>query len=63
MHNETHHLLTSAAVCERLGCNRATLTRWVKGGRLNPSLKMPGLRGAYLFASAEVDRFLQGRAA
>jgi predicted site-specific integrase-resolvase len=53
----THDLVTSAATCERLGnIDRSTLTRWVAAGRIKPAMKLPGLRGAYLFEPAEVQR-------
>ena len=49
-------LLTSAEVCERLGIDRSTLSRWVQTGRIAPAMKAPGLRGAYFFTDAEVER-------
>lgn len=42
-------LIGSAEVCQRLGIERSTLSRWVKSGRIAPALKMSGLRGGYLF--------------
>ena len=49
-------LLTSAEVCERLGIDRSTLSRWVAAGRIRPATKLPGIRGAFLFARADVER-------
>lgn len=49
-------LLTSAEVCRELHIDRSTLTRWVAAGRIQPAAKAPGLRGAFLFAPAEVER-------
>jgi excisionase family DNA binding protein len=59
----TDDLLTSAEVCERLNIDRSTLSRWVAAGRIAPALKMPGLRGPFLFDPAEVDRVKAGAAA
>lgn len=56
MHTTTADLLTAKAVCERLGCDRSTLSRWVKEGFITPALKFPGPRGAFLFAPIEIDR-------
>lgn len=50
------HELTSSQVCEELNISRPTLSRWVRGGRINPTRKMPGLRGPYLFDPREVRR-------
>lgn len=53
----TTELLTSAEACERLGgIDRSTLSRWVALGWIEPATKLPGLRGPYLFAPAEVER-------
>lgn len=49
-------LLTSAEVCERLGIDRSTLSRWVAAETMTPAQKLPGLRGAFLFTPAEVER-------
>jgi predicted site-specific integrase-resolvase len=50
-------LLTSAEACERLdNIDRSTLSRWVLTGRITPVQKLPGLRGAFLFEPAEVER-------
>ena len=52
----TDPLLTSAEVCEQLEIDRSTLSRWVAADRIRPALKMPGLRGPFLFHPSEVDR-------
>lgn len=49
-------LITSAQACERLNIDRSTLSRWVAAGRITPLIKGPGLRGAFLFDPAEVER-------
>jgi len=50
-------LLNSAEACERLNAiDRSTLSRWVQIGRITPVQKLPGLRGAFLFDPAEVER-------
>lgn len=49
-------LVTSAEVCTALSIDRSTLTRWVASGRIQSAMKMPGKRGAFLFAPTEVER-------
>ena len=51
----TDHL-TSAQVCDLLNIDRSTLSRWVASGRVSPFMKLDGLRGAFIFTRAEVDR-------
>jgi predicted site-specific integrase-resolvase len=54
---QTPSLLTSAEACEQLGdIDRSTLSRWVLIGRITPAQKLPGIRGAFLFEPAEVQR-------
>lgn len=48
--------LTSAEACERLEIDRSTLSRWVALNRITPAFKLPGLRGAFMFEPAEVER-------
>ena len=48
-------LIGSAEVCERLGIDRSTLSRWVAAGKITPALKLPGRRGAFLFDPAIAD--------
>lgn len=56
-HKPTPQLLTSAETCERLGgIDRSTLSRWVRDGQIVPAVKLPGLRGPFLFDPAEVER-------
>lgn len=57
MHNDgvTPNLIGSAKVCELLGIDRSTLTRWIQSGRIKAAMKMPGPKGAYLFDPAAVD--------
>lgn len=56
-------LLRSAEVCERLSIDRSTLSRWVATGRIVPAIKLDGIRGAFLFDAAEVERVKAGEAA
>lgn len=50
-------LMTSAEACERLRhIDRSTLSRWVATGVITPAQKLPGVRGAFLFEPAEVER-------
>lgn len=48
--------MRSREVCERLTIDRSTLTRWVAAGRIEPAMKLDGIRGAYLFNRADVER-------
>lgn len=70
MHKMTHmqppsptpELVASVDVCKRLGIDRSTLSRWVKDGTAVPAMRLPGKRGAFLFAPAEVDRLVEAKA-
>jgi excisionase family DNA binding protein len=55
--------LRSFEVCEQLGIDRSTLSRWVATGRIEPAMKLPGLRGAFLFHPAHVAALLPDRTA
>ena len=59
----TPDMLGPADVCERLGIDRSTLTRWVKAGKIVPAMKLPGLRGAHVFTADEVERVAKRTAA
>jgi excisionase family DNA binding protein len=48
-------LIGSGEAGEILGIDRATVTRWVKSGRLR-SQKLPGESGAYVFDRAAVEQ-------
>lgn len=51
-------LLTTQQSLDRIGYgDPSSISRWVAAGRLTPALKLPGLRGAYLFSVEEIDRF------
>lgn len=54
--NSSLKLLTSADVCAELRIDRSTLSRWVASGRIAAATKLPGKRGPFLFAPAEVAR-------
>lgn len=49
-------LLGTVEAAEALGCERSTLSRWVKEGRLTPAHKLPGRNGAFLFTRDEIER-------
>lgn len=61
--NPTDSLMTSAEVCDRLNIDRSTLSRWVAAEKIAPAIKMPGVRGPFLFDPAEVERLKAERAA
>ena len=48
------HLLTTAQVAERLNVSVPTINRWVRDGRITPTVEAPGLRGARFFDPADV---------
>ena len=48
-------LMTTREVCDRLGISTSTLSRWVAAGELQPVKKGRGLRGAFIFARADVE--------
>lgn len=62
MPNSQLELIGTTEVAERLARDTSTVHRLVAAGRLRPAAKAPGLRGAYLFDPAEVDRFLEDEA-
>ena len=50
--------LTTAQVAEATNRSIRTVSRWIRAGRLRPSLKIPGRTGAYLFTPEHVAEFL-----
>ena len=66
MRNVTHMsketLLTTREAASRLGVSVQTISRWVNEGKLNPSLKAPGIRGPLFFAEGDVDAMQDGAA-
>ena len=59
---QTPNLWTSAQVCDHLGIDRSTLSRWAKAGRITPAVKLPGLRGPRLFHPADVEALKEAAA-
>lgn len=49
-------LVPTSEVAERLGVDVRTVHRMVAAGRLCPTIKTPGLRGAYMFDRETLDR-------
>lgn len=49
-------LLTTRQVAERLRVTVATVNRWADTDRLPVAQKLPGITGANLFHSADVER-------
>lgn len=47
-------LVTTAQAAVILGCTVRTVHRMVQRGALNPAVKVPGYKGAYLFDRAAV---------
>lgn len=61
IHTQAIGLMPSADAADYLAVNRRTLTRWVEDGTIAAAVKLPGLRGAYLFDPAEVYRLASER--
>lgn len=55
--------MTTRDVASELGCTTQHVARLVRGGTLEPMLKLPGINGAYVFAPAEVERVKRERLA
>lgn len=49
--------MTTAEAAERLGCSPRTIHRKVKAEELKPLMKVPGRTGAFIFTTAEVERY------
>lgn len=58
------HLLPTAEAAQKLNCDVRTIHRMVARGDLTPVVQAPGLRGAMLFDSEEIERLaIAGRVA
>jgi predicted site-specific integrase-resolvase len=55
----TPQLLSSIEVCELVGFDRSTLSRWIKDGTAQPAMRLPGKTGAYLFTPEEAARLAE----
>ena len=55
------HLLTTADAARRLGIAVPTLNRWVRAGRITPTVEGPGIRGARMYAEAAIDALADER--
>lgn len=55
-HMNPPDLLSTIEVCEVVGFDRSTLSRWIKDGTASPAMRLPGKTGAYLFTRAETER-------
>jgi predicted site-specific integrase-resolvase len=52
---KTPDLIASVEVCELLGIDRATLSRWVAAGRIKPAIQGPGTTGSRFFRRKDVE--------
>lgn len=48
-------LITSREACAILAINRSTLTRRVAAGKLEPTVRVPGYRGSFLFDRSDIE--------
>src|SRR5437899_7891167 len=55
-------LISAAEAAELLGRSKRTIARMAGDGRLTPALKLPGLRGDYLFQRSYVERLAAAQA-
>jgi len=55
--------ISSSDAADALGIDRSTLALWAREGKIAPLMKLPGIRGAYVFDRAEVERLARERAA
>jgi excisionase family DNA binding protein len=53
--------ITAAEAAAILGCSVHTIARWVRRGKLRPTVKLAGQRGAYLFDRAEIEQLARRR--
>lgn len=49
-------LIGTVEVCETIGIDRSTLSRWIKDGTAVPAMRLPGATGAYLWTHDEAAR-------
>lgn len=51
-------LIGTKTVAEMLGKSVDTINRWVKEGRITPTIEMPGETGARLYRRSDVEALL-----
>lgn len=56
-------LVTTREAARRLGVRPQSVARLVERGTLTPALQLPGVRGAFLFDPAAIERLAQDREA
>lgn len=50
--------VTTSEAAAALGKSVKTITRWAASGKLTPVKRLPGRRGAMLFAAADIEAIL-----
>lgn len=55
---DSETLVTSSEAAAALGVSVKTITRWAASDKLVPAKRLPGLRGAMLFAATDVEALL-----
>lgn len=58
MTNPLTDAMTTAEAAEALDVSVKTVTRWVAAGKLTPIKRLPGKRGALIFAASDVEAIL-----
>jgi excisionase family DNA binding protein len=54
-------LMSTAEAARLLSVDPATITRWVRQGRLTPVFKGPGRTGGFMFHRSDVERLARQR--
>lgn len=54
-------LIGSRQAADIIGCDRDTLNRWVREGRIDEHHKLPGVTGSRLFDREVVEAFARER--
>ena len=60
MSNSSTEIVVTADAAKRLGVSTRQVARMVADGKLTPSFKAPGIRGAYLFDREQIERIAAG---
>lgn len=62
MHKDAPTMMTTRQAADHLGRSIRYVIRLVETQRLEPVTKLPGLRGAYLFAAADITALADEKA-
>lgn len=54
-HPNVSDLIGSREACRILDIDKATLSRWISAGRIEPVTQLPGKNGAYLYHRRDIE--------